>query len=183
MQTCDWSCKCTGRYKQKNFSHQDSSKTHHHGRPRGTLNLAMAGWLFSMKPTCKCHLAFEVMKMAIIFSLCSLLYFLLHCRYWEQVSAEKGTVLDRIIIRKDMHGPGAFRKWKADNHQWMFAPNRATSLFEPWYQIDPPHCLNGTSYCLLFTFLIVELDDSDIIIVKTKSHTCSNLVACYTIQW
>lgn len=37
--------------------------------------------------------------------------------YFEQVSAEKGTVIDRVMIKKDLHGPRAFQKWKAEHAQ------------------------------------------------------------------
>jgi len=35
--------------------------------------------------------------------------------YFEQVSAEKGTVVDQVMIRKDHHGPKAFEKWRRDH--------------------------------------------------------------------
>ena len=35
-------------------------------------------------------------------------------RYYEQVSAEKGAVIDRVMITKDLHGPEAYKKWQAD---------------------------------------------------------------------
>jgi len=34
--------------------------------------------------------------------------------YYEQVSAEKGAVIDRVMITKDLHGPEAYKKWQAD---------------------------------------------------------------------
>jgi len=37
--------------------------------------------------------------------------------YYEQVSAEKGTVIDRVMIKKDLHGPKAYQKWRADRQK------------------------------------------------------------------
>jgi len=33
--------------------------------------------------------------------------------YFEQVSAEKGSVIDSVTLVKNLHGPAAFRKWKS----------------------------------------------------------------------
>jgi hypothetical protein len=33
--------------------------------------------------------------------------------YFEQVSAEKGSVIDSVTLVKNLHGPAAFRKWNS----------------------------------------------------------------------
>lgn len=35
--------------------------------------------------------------------------------YFEQVSAEKGVVIDRMMIKKTLHGPKAFQQWREKN--------------------------------------------------------------------